>query len=137
MTPSVPGKAYLIAENHRHRAASSSSVNSYLAGCPPTPCTAFRAARRGSGKGTTFVFPGRLSTWPPLAAARIAAGSDPLLVGENTIERGFRVNQPAALRRLFTSGVLFGQQWQKGDNYETAGSVGGANGPLPPARRRC
>src|SRR5438105_2687570 len=70
MTPSVPGKAYFIAENQRHSAASSLSVNSYWLGPEPPPISAdlFRAdlLRNVSGKGTTFVLSDSSSTFPPL-----------------------------------------------------------------------
>src|SRR5437763_10804480 len=70
MTPSVPGKAYFIAENQRHSAASSLPLNSYWRGPEALPISAdlFRADlfRNASGKGTTFVLSNSSSTFPPL-----------------------------------------------------------------------
>src|SRR5947207_12236403 len=70
MTPSVPGKAYFIAENQRHSAASSLSLNSYWPGPEALPISTdlFRADlfRNVSGKGTTFVLSNSSSTFPPL-----------------------------------------------------------------------
>jgi hypothetical protein len=66
MTPSVPGKAYFIAENQRHNAASSASVNSYLPGPEALPISADLLLRNISGKGMTFVLSDSSSTAPPL-----------------------------------------------------------------------
>src|SRR5207244_10712742 len=66
MTPSVPGKAYFIAENQRHNAASSASVNSYLPGPEALPISADLLLRNISGKGTTFVLSDSSSTAPPI-----------------------------------------------------------------------
>src|SRR5712692_7292121 len=63
MTPSVPGKAYFIAENQRQSAASSSSVNSYPVG-EHAASVADRMPRTVSGKGTTFVCSDTLSPRP-------------------------------------------------------------------------
>src|SRR5260221_13654373 len=66
MTASVPGKAYFIAENQRHRAASSFSVNSYSPGPGRNPPSAAALrARAVSGKGMTFV---ASDTSPPIEA---------------------------------------------------------------------
>ena len=77
MTPSVPGKAYFIAENQRHKAASSPSVNSY----PPESrdeATVFGGADALlSGKRTTFVIiSDTSSTSPPMIETCVAA--DPI-----------------------------------------------------------
>src|SRR6202521_4542489 len=64
MTPSVPGKAYFIAENQRHRAASSFSENSYSPGPErDPPSTAALRVRTISGNGMTFVVS---DTSPPI-----------------------------------------------------------------------
>src|SRR2546421_5996652 len=77
MTPSVPGKAYFIAENQRHNAASSASVNSYLPGPEALPISADLLLRNISGKGMTFVLSDSSSTAPPLVEPANAAGWPP------------------------------------------------------------
>src|SRR3984893_5360008 len=83
MTPSVPGKAYFIAENQRHNAASSPSVNSYRPGPEARPISVDLPLRNVSGKGTTFVLSDSSSTSPPLVEpARLREmAPDPLAVG--------------------------------------------------------
>jgi hypothetical protein len=71
MTPSVPGKAYFIAENQRHRAASSASVNSYSPRGKRGFASAARRARADSGKAITFV---ASDTVPPTPTAAGRSG---------------------------------------------------------------
>src|ERR1043165_3147909 len=78
MTPSVPGKAYFIAENHRHSASSSRSVNSYRAGPETLPASAAGLLRTLSGKATTFVLSNNSSTAPPLVAPAILRKRPPI-----------------------------------------------------------
>src|SRR5712671_5104138 len=103
MTPSVPGKAYFIAENQRHSAASSASVNSYLPGPEALPISA-DLLRNISGKGTTFVLSDSSSTAPPLvepAKPREMPPSSPSADAQKAshaairccLKRGFGVNR--------------------------------------------
>jgi hypothetical protein len=67
MTPAVPGKAYFIAENQRHNALSSFSVNSYPPGFGDRDALTGNAFDRTlSGNGTTFVVSHSSPTVPPL-----------------------------------------------------------------------
>src|SRR5437016_12515580 len=73
MTPSVPGKAYFIAENQRHRAASSFSVNSYTPGPERIPPSAAALrVRTISGKGMILV---ASDTSPPIEPVRDGNGA--------------------------------------------------------------
>src|SRR5215472_4998631 len=86
MTPSVPGKAYFIAENHRHSAANSLSVNSYLVGArsaagsgnggPPRTASG-GTPRTASGKGTILVCSDTSSRSPPIIVPHIQAVAVP------------------------------------------------------------